>query len=91
MAANMGVPLAESMESTLADEPPPPNAVDEMWQAAAKKESFHFQFSLREMLVVMTAAAVSLALVRLLGGPSATASLLGLLALGGLVVYALRV
>jgi hypothetical protein len=89
MAANMGAPLAEGIESTLAEDvPQPSNAVDEMWQEAAKKEAFHFQFSLREMLLVMTAAAVSLALVRLLGGPSATASLLGLVALGGLVVYA---
>src|SRR3954462_5616366 len=90
MAANMGVPLAERLEATLADEPQPPNAVDEMWQeAAAQKEPFHFQFSLREMLVVMTGAALSLALLRLLGGPAATATLLGLLAIGGLVLYAL--
>jgi hypothetical protein len=88
LAANMGAPLAEGIESTQQEVPQPPNKVDEMWQEAAKEQAFHFQFSLREMLIVMTAAAVSLALVRLLGGPSATASLLGLVALGGLVAYA---
>src|SRR4051812_44238277 len=45
MAANMGAPLAEGMESTLEEVPQPPNAVDEIWQEAAKEQAFHFQFS----------------------------------------------
>jgi hypothetical protein len=89
MAANMGAPLVEQFDAGTVDIPQPTNKVDEMWQEAAREQSFHFQFSLREMLIVMTTAAVTLALVRLLGGPSATASVLGLVAMGGLVVYAL--
>jgi hypothetical protein len=88
MAANMGAPLAGQFEANVETAPPPTNKVDEIWQQATNEQKFHFQFSLRQMLVVMTAAAITLALVRLLGGPSATASVLGLLALGGLVVYA---
>lgn len=86
--ANLGAPLAEQVETTLASPPPPTNKVDEMWQQAADEQKLHFQFSLRQMLIVMTVAAVTLALVRLLGGPSAATSVLGLFALGGLVVYA---
>jgi hypothetical protein len=88
MAANMGAPLAEQFETNAEDAPTPANKVDEIWQEAAKEQAFHFQFSLREMLIVMTTAGVTLALVRVLGGPSATASVLGLVAMGGLVVYA---
>jgi hypothetical protein len=88
MAASMGAPLAEQFEANLETAPPPTNKVDERWQQAANEQKLHFQFSLRQMLVLMTAAAVTLTLVRLLGGPSATASVLGLFAIGGLVVYA---
>jgi hypothetical protein len=88
MAANLGTPLAEQMD-TMEDLPQATNAVDEIWQAEAKKqEPFRFQFSLREMLIVFTAAAISLGLVRALGGAEAMASVLGLIALAGLVVYA---
>ncbi len=88
MAANLGAPLAEQMD-VVEDLPQAANAVDEIWQAEVKKrEPFRFQFSLREMLIVFTASAVSLGLVRALGGAEAMASVLGLIALAGLVVYA---
>ncbi len=38
--------------------------------------------------MLMTAAAVVFGMVRLLGGPAATASVLGIVALFGMVVYA---
>ncbi len=86
MAANLGGPLAAQMEAI---EETPANAVDEMWQqAAATREPFRFQFSLRQMLIITTAAAVSLGLVRVFGGTEAMASVLGLIAMAGLVVYA---
>ena len=48
----------------VATAPPPvpelPNEVDEAWLAAREKEAFRFQFSLRELLVTMTIAAVVL-------------------------------
>ena len=62
--------------------------MDEIWQESLKKESFRIRFSLRELLMLMTAAAVMLGMVRLLGGPEATASVLGIIALFGLGVYA---
>jgi hypothetical protein len=90
MAANMGAPLAEQLEANNEVAPAPTNRTDEIWQEAAKERSLHiqFQFSLRTMLIMMTSAAVMLTLVRILGGPAATASVLGLVAMGGLVVYA---
>lgn len=50
-----------------------------------------FQFSVFEMMVALTAAALLFGLVRVLGGPSNTASLLGFVALIGLIVHALGV
>jgi hypothetical protein len=73
----------------LPEMPPLQNEVDEMWQVAANEERrFHFNFSLKEMMLAMTAAAVALGLLHIFGGPAA-ATLLGLVALGGLFVFAL--
>jgi hypothetical protein len=65
-----------------------PNKVHELWQESMKEQSFRPQFSIRQMFVLMTLSAVLLAMIRLLGGPAATASVLGLVALFGLVIYA---
>lgn len=48
-----------------------------------------FQFSLWELMAVMSVAAVVFGLVQVLGGPSNAASLLGLVALLGLVIQAI--
>ena len=52
------------------------------------KEQFRFQFSLRELLMTMTVAAVTLGILRLMGSAETAATLLGLVALFGLVIYA---
>ena len=88
LAANASGDAVSTDAPLYADVPQPPNRVDQLWQESLKKESFRFQFSLRELLLLMTAAAVMLGVMQLLGGPAATASVLGIVALFGLVVYA---
>ena len=53
------------------------------------KEKLRIRFSLREMMLAMTTAAVVFGLVRALGGADIAATLLGFLALIGLAVHAL--
>jgi hypothetical protein len=67
---------------------PVTNEIDEAWQKARAGREFHFRFSMQQLMVAMTAAAVIFGLVHL-GGPSNAATLLGLIALFGLVIYAL--
>jgi hypothetical protein len=64
-----------------------PTKVDEPEPETAVGPAFHFSFSMKEMLGAMTVAAVLFALVRGLGGPNNAATLLGLIALTGLVVH----
>lgn len=71
--------------------PPLPNEVDEIWQKAGARREFHFRFSMRQLMAAMTAAAVIFGLVQVLGGPAPAATLLGLIALFGLVIHALGV
>jgi hypothetical protein len=66
-----------------------PAATDAEWEEAISREPFRFRFSMAEMLMAMTTAAVVLGLAYLLGTPSNTATLLGFVALVGLVVHAL--
>lgn len=68
--------------------PPPPNATDEIWREAFQKQSFHFQYSLWQLLILVTVAGLALGVMNLLGGPEVLASVLGLMALFGLVLYA---
>ena len=65
-----------------------PNEVDQAWLEAREKQTFRFQFSLRELLMTMTVAAVVLGMIRLFGGPAITASLLGFVSLLGLIILA---
>ena len=69
--------------------PQPTNEIDSDFQAAIAKEPFRFQFSLRQLLLTMTAAAVALGMLRLMGSPEVTATVLGLVALFGLIIYAM--
>lgn len=89
LAANMaGRPLEED---ELPEESPLPNVIDEIWHESLKKESFRFQFSLRQLLILITAAGLVLGVMNLLGGAAVMASVLGLVALFGLVLYAVGV
>ncbi len=49
---------------------------------------FRFQFSLRQVFIGMTIAAVAFGLIHLLGSASVVAMILGMIALGGLVAHA---
>lgn len=77
--------------SVAATLPPLPNAIDELWQKSLAKESLRFQFSVRQLLILITVAAVVLGMMRLFGGAETLASVLGLVALFGLVLYAVGV
>jgi len=50
--------------------------------------AYQFRFSMKQLIIAMTAAAITLAFVRFMGGPNQAATMLGLLALVGLVVHA---
>ena len=65
-----------------------PNAIDELWLDSLKREALQFRFSVRQLLIFMTVAAVTLGMLRFMGGSSVMASVLGLVARGGLGVYA---
>jgi hypothetical protein len=57
--------------------------------APAARIQFRFQFSVQQMLIATTVAAVMLMVIQWLGGPQNAASLLGMIALGGLLAHAL--
>jgi hypothetical protein len=66
----------------------PPDPAADMWTEAPEPEPFRIRFSVRSLLIAMTVAAVSLGMISILGsGPMAT--ILGLIAVAGLVVHAL--
>jgi hypothetical protein len=72
-------------------EPPPmplPNEADVAWREATARQTFRFQFSLRQLLLAMAGAAVVFGLMQFFGGPWNTATMLGMLALAGLVIHA---
>jgi hypothetical protein len=72
-------------------EPPPmplPNETDVAWQEASARQKFRFQFSLQQLLLAMASAAVIFGVMRFFGGPANTATMLGVLALAGLVFHA---
>ncbi len=64
------------------------NNAGDTWDAATPREGFRFRFSVAELMIAMTTAAVVFGLVRILGGPSNTATVLGFVALIGLVAHA---
>jgi hypothetical protein len=67
--------------------PPLENEVDEIWTKAMKDREFRFQFSLAQLMLTMMGAAIALGFISILG-PQNAATLLGLVALVGLVVHA---
>jgi hypothetical protein len=82
---------AEASASLQKPTEPLPNETDLAWQEAVSRDKFQFRFrfSMAEMLIAITTAAVIFGLVRILGGPSNTATLLGFAALIGLIIHAL--
>jgi hypothetical protein len=49
---------------------------------------FQLRFSMRSLLILLTIAAVSFGMIRVLGGPGPTATILGFMAVAGLLVHA---
>ncbi len=70
---------------------PLPNETDLAWQDAMSEEKFRIRFSMAELLIAMTTAAVMFGLVHVLGSPSNTATVLGFVALIGLIVHAIGI
>jgi hypothetical protein len=69
------------------DELPPPDPPEQTKQLAAARQ-FQFKFSLQQLLLAITCAAVLLGLITALGGEFNAATLCGLVALFGLAVPA---
>jgi hypothetical protein len=67
----------------------PANDVDAAWQQAMEQQRIRFQFSLKQLLLVMMSAAIVMGLVQFFGGPGETAAVLGMIALLGLVLHAI--
>jgi len=63
---------------------PPPSVFDE---PAPPPEPFRIQFSMQTLLIAMTGAAITLGLIRVLGGATPMATILGLVAVAGLVAH----
>lgn len=58
-------------------------------EAPPTPEPFRIRFSMQTLLIIMTGAAITLGLIRIFGGATPMASVLGLVAVTGLVVHAL--
>ena len=68
-----------------------PAAVPDMWTEPPSPEPIQIRFSMRTLLIAMTIAAVSFGMIRILGGPGPTATILGFMAVAGLLVHAIGV
>jgi hypothetical protein len=66
-----------------------PAAAPDIWTESPPPEPFQIRFSMRTLLIAMTIAAVSFGLIHALGGPGPTATILGFMAVAGLLVHAL--
>jgi hypothetical protein len=79
---------AESASRQPASLSPLKDEVDQAWQEAMKRQEFRFQFSLAQMMLAMMGAAVVLGFVNILGAQNA-ATMLGFIALAGLIAHAI--
>jgi hypothetical protein len=77
-------PRTDPVESVPVMEPP--SVFDE---PAPAPEPFRIQFSMQTLLIVVTGAAITLGLLRIVGGSTPMATILGLAAVTGLVIHAL--
>jgi hypothetical protein len=73
------VPLPASTRASVAN--------GDSWPTPTR-EGFRFRFSMAELLIAMTTAAIVFGLVHVMGSPSNTATVLGFVALIGLIVHA---
>jgi hypothetical protein len=80
---------AEEEEEAIEEVVRRPAAAPDMWTEPATPEPFQLRFSMRSLLTMLTIAAVSFGLIRVLGGPGPTATILGFMAVAGLLVHAL--
>jgi hypothetical protein len=55
-----------------------------------EREPLRFQFSMRELAIAITVSAISLGLVRFIGGPTVAATLFGAIAIAGLLAFVTR-
>jgi Flp pilus assembly protein TadB len=83
-ARHSGQEVAEEV-----DDEPPLDTTDQVAAHSVPARQFQFKFSLQQLLLAVTGAAVLLGLVTMLGGAANAAMLCGLLALAGLAVPAL--
>jgi hypothetical protein len=74
-------------EPALADETSAESSPNDIWQEPAREAPL--QFSLRTLMITITVAAITLGLIRILGGPAQMATILGMIAMAGLVIHAL--
>ena len=66
------------------------NDADEAWRKAVRQERFRFRFSLAQLMLAMISAAIVMGFASILGAHHA-ATLLGFVALAGLVAHAIGV
>jgi hypothetical protein len=55
-----------------------------------EREPLRFQFSMRELAIAITVSAISLGLVRLIGGPTVAATVFGAISIAGLLAFVTR-
>jgi len=72
-----GDKLAELADASLADE------------AARPRLDFKFAFSMKELFITMTVAAVAVGIFTITGGPEVVSMIFGAVALGGLIAHAM--
>jgi hypothetical protein len=86
-AAATGVPIeADKFDDDFDDEPASPGMYDEANSTSAPAPSFRFQFSMGQMLAVVTIASIVLGLGGAFGGLSGLATICGLVALAGIAI-----
>jgi hypothetical protein len=81
--------LADEVTTATAATGPLTPSVDDAFHEALAKPKFRFQFSLKQLMTAMIVSAFILGLVRFFGGSAPTATMLGVVALGGLVIHAI--
>jgi hypothetical protein len=66
------------------------NEIATSLEPPVEREPLRFQFSMRELAIAITVSAISLGLVRFIGGPTVAATLFGAIAIAGLLAFVTR-
>lgn len=86
--ANAGAAgVAGNQPSEQAPLPPLEDEVDKTWKESMKAQGARFRFSLAQMMLTMMGAALVLGFITILGGPQEAATVLGMVALLGLIAH----